>query len=270
MDPVSDTARWTAAVRALETERGDAILHDPLARALAGAKGFELLARYDTMGVKEFIAIRSRYLDEVIRREVPRVRQIVLLAAGLDTRSVRLAWPEGVSVYELDRPALLAWKDGELAAAGARHACARFAVASDLAGAWQADLRAAGWRPGEPTLWIVEGLLAYLDEEIARGLVRQVAAASAPGSVLAGDVVSQQSLISPLSAETQRKLREDGAPWRFGTDDPEAWLGGSGWRIVETKVAGEDGASFGRWPYPVMPRTMPLVPRTFLFVATPA
>jgi O-methyltransferase involved in polyketide biosynthesis len=88
--------------------------------------------------------------------------------------------------------------------------------------------------------------------------------------VLAGDVVSQQSLISPLSAETQRKLREDGAPWRFGTDDPEAWLADSGWRTVETKVAGEDGASFGRWPYPVMPRTMPMVPRTFLFVATPA
>jgi methyltransferase (TIGR00027 family) len=98
MDPVSDTARWTAAVRALETERGDAILHDPLARVLAGPRGFELLARYDTMGVKEFIAIRSRYLDEVVRREVPRLRQIVLLAAGLDTRSVRLAWPDGVSV----------------------------------------------------------------------------------------------------------------------------------------------------------------------------
>jgi methyltransferase (TIGR00027 family) len=270
MDPVSDTARWTAALRAAETERDGAIIHDPLARALAGARGFELLARYDNFGVKEFLAVRTRYLDEVIRREVPRVRQVVLLAAGLDTRSMRLAWPDGVSLYELDRPALLAWKDSQLVAAGAQPGCARIAVGTDLAGDWQDDLRAAGWRADAPTLWLVEGLLVYLDEEVARGLLRKVVAASAPGSLLAGDLVSYQTLISPFTAENQRRLREDGAPWRFGTDQPEAWLAETGWRLAEMKLPGEDGAAFGRWPFPPVPRDMPHIPRSFLFVATPS
>src|SRR5450759_4798316 len=43
MNPVANTARWTAAIRALETERPDRLFEDPLARALADEEGFRLL-----------------------------------------------------------------------------------------------------------------------------------------------------------------------------------------------------------------------------------
>ena len=39
VDNVSDTARWVAWYRALETERPDAIFRDPFARRLAGPEG---------------------------------------------------------------------------------------------------------------------------------------------------------------------------------------------------------------------------------------
>ena len=44
IENVSDTARWVAVYRAMESERRDAIFRDPFARRLAGAKGQEIVA----------------------------------------------------------------------------------------------------------------------------------------------------------------------------------------------------------------------------------
>src|SRR5213080_2363289 len=41
---ISDTARWMAFYRAMESERPDALFHDPYARFLAGERGKEILA----------------------------------------------------------------------------------------------------------------------------------------------------------------------------------------------------------------------------------
>ncbi|NUW30930.1 SAM-dependent methyltransferase [Nonomuraea sp. SMC257] len=266
MHSVAATARWTAAARAKESRREDAIFTDPYAERLAGREGATLFARYDNPGVGEFIAIRTRYLDDLIRRGG--FGQVVLLAAGMDTRSVRLPWPPGTVLYEVDQPDLLEEKDKRLADLGARHACDRRAVGADLTGDWPAALRAAGWDPSAPTLWVAEGLLFYLPEPAARLLLERVAQAAAPGSVLAGDLLSHQSMISEFSKEGLRRLTEDGCPWLFGTDEPEEFLSGCGWRVTELRMPGEEGASYGRWPWnPPLPREARGFPQNFLFVA---
>ena len=43
------------------------------------------------------------------------VRQIVLLAAGLDSRAYRLDWPDGTVIYEPDQPQVLEFKREVLA-----------------------------------------------------------------------------------------------------------------------------------------------------------
>jgi O-methyltransferase involved in polyketide biosynthesis len=40
---VSDTARWVAVYRAMETARPDAIFRDPFAERLAGERGLEIV-----------------------------------------------------------------------------------------------------------------------------------------------------------------------------------------------------------------------------------
>ncbi|MBT2227033.1 SAM-dependent methyltransferase [Nonomuraea sp. NEAU-A123] len=267
MHAVSATARWTAAARAKESRRDDAIFTDDLAEELAGEEGATLFARYDNPGVGEFIAIRTRYLDDVISVRSD-LRQVVLLAAGMDTRSVRLSWPPETVLYEIDQPDLLDDKDKRLAELGARHGCVRRPVGADLTGAWPEALREAGWDPSAPTLWVVEGLLFYIPEPDARLLLRRVAEVSAPGSVLAGDLLSHQSMISEFSREALRRLTEDGCPWLFGTDEPEEFLSGCGWRVTELKTPGEEGASYDRWPWnPPLPRDVMGFPRNFLFIA---
>lgn len=270
MEAVSRTAQWTAAARALETEREDRLFADPYARTVAGTVGFELLDRYAGAGTVPFLAIRTTYLDRAIGRAMreQEIRQVVFLAAGMDTRYYRLDWPTGVTVYELDRPALLETKAAMLAGEPEPAGRERRTVAVDLTQDWTGPLKEAGWRSEQPTLWVVEGLLFFLPEDAVRTLITTLWQHSAPGSVLLGDVISKAALENPLSRPFMKVLEEDGNPWLFGTEEPEQLLTSCGWTVREVRQPGEDGADFGRWPYPVPPREVPRVPRSFLFTAT--
>ncbi len=267
MEAVSRTAQWTAAARALETEREDRLFADPYARTVADEIGFELLKRYDGGGIVPFLAIRTTYLDRAITAAVEErgIRQVVFLAAGMDTRFHRLPWPDGTTVYELDRPALLEAKaellKGEPRPAGRT----RVAVPVDLTQDWTGALEEAGWKSDEPVLWVVEGLLFFLPEQAVRTLIATLSAHAAPGSVLLGDVISRAALVNPLARGFMKALEEDGNPWLFGTEDPEGLLADCGWAVREVRQPGEDGADFERWPYPVPDRAVPGVPRSFLF-----
>ncbi|GLX23767.1 MULTISPECIES: class I SAM-dependent methyltransferase [Streptomyces] len=267
MEAVSRTAQWTAAARALETEREDRLFADPYARTVADTIGFDLLERYAGAGTVPFLAIRTTYLDRAIVRAVQEhgIRQVVFLAAGMDTRFYRLPWPDGVTVYELDRPALLEAKAEMLAGEPAPAGRTRVTVPVDLTQDWTGPLEEAGWRADQPVLWVVEGLLFFLPEDAVRGLISTLAGHSAPGSVLLGDVISKAALQNPLSRPFLNCLEEDGNPWLFGTETPEDLLAECGWDVREVRQPGEDGADFGRWPYPVPARSVPRVPRSFLF-----
>lgn len=269
MRSVSETALWTAALRAHESQLPDALFVDHLAAGLAGERGFALRARYDNPGVSESIAVRTRYMDEVITKH-PEFRQVVLLAAGLDTRSARMPWPDGTTLFEVDHADLIEWKEERLVGLGARHRCDRRTVGIDLTLDWPAALVEAGWDPEVPTLWIAEGLLYYLPEADARAFVKLAGSIVPAGSTLTGDIVSHQFLICEFDF-TQRglkTLREDGSPWLFGTDEPEEFLTGGGWDPTEVKCVGDDGAHFGRWISGPIPRDVLGIPRTFLFTAT--
>ncbi|MFJ5712153.1 class I SAM-dependent methyltransferase [Streptomyces sp. NPDC093105] len=267
MEAVSRTAQWTAAARALETEREDRLFADPYARTVADETGVELLKRYAGGGIVPFLAIRTTYLDRAIVRAVQErgIRQVVFLAAGMDTRFYRLPWPDGVTVYELDRPALLDAKAEMLKDEPQPDGRTRVAVPVDLTQDWTGPLKEAGWKSDEPVLWVVEGLLFFLPEQAVRTLIATLAAHSAPGTVLLGDVISRAALVNPLARDFMKALEEDGNPWLFGTEEPEELLAECGWSVREVKQPGEDGADFDRWPYPVPDRAIPGIPRSFLF-----
>ncbi|MGQ4515386.1 SAM-dependent methyltransferase [Streptomyces sp. DW26H14] len=257
MEAVSYTSQWTAAARALETERGDrAIFADPHARALAAPRGFELLEKNRGSGLIPFIAIRTRYLDEGIQQILADndIQQIVFVAAGMDTRPFRLGWPDDATVYEVDFPALLEEKRHRLGKLSARPRVTRKEVAVDLRKEWLPELEAAGFDRGRPTLWVVEGLMFFLTEEQATNLLRTLGSASAPGSWLGVDFVSKALLRSPFSRDFRRNLTEDGTPWLFGTDEPEEYLASVGWKARDVKEPGEASTAHEDWPFEVQPR----------------
>ena len=114
-EAVAGTGLLVAAIRAMESTREDRLFTDPYADKLAGDTGRALLAAaIAETGERSMvqIVVRTRFLDDALLRAVRVADQVVILAAGMDARAYRLAWPDGAAVYELDQPAVIAAKDG--------------------------------------------------------------------------------------------------------------------------------------------------------------
>ena len=264
---LEETAHWTAAARAGESERSDGLFVDPWAASLAGPVGMSWLAQRTPDAVLPMV-LRTRYFDDWLGSAAGRdgIRQIVLMAAGLDTRAYRLQWPDGTRLFELDREAVLSHKDGVLRAAGATPTCARHAVEADLTRDWADGLLAAGFDPAQPSGWLLEGLLFYLaDEDIAR-LLDGVTSLAATGSRLGFDVINEAVLTSPWTRPWVEMQAQAGAPWIGTMDDPQSFLADRGWRAALTQ-AGQPDANHGRWTLPVMPTTMPGMPHSWYVTA---
>jgi methyltransferase (TIGR00027 family) len=267
-EAVAGTGLLVAAIRARESARQDRLFADPFADKLAGDTGRALLrAAIAETGERSTaqIVVRTRFWDEALLRAVRTSEQVVILAAGMDARAYRLAWPSGVTVYELDQPAVIAAKAKLLA--DDRPRCRRVAIGVDLADDWPAALTAAGFDRRTPTAWLIEGLLQYLDEGAVRTLFDRVDALSSPNSTLLYDVVGKSLLASPMMAPVVKSMAEKGSPWLFGSDEPASMAERHGWSATVTDIA-EPGNRWDRWFAPAAPIGVPDVPRGYFVEAT--
>lgn len=272
MSPVGLTSRWIAAARALETESASPLFVDPYARDLAGPEGFAMMREVRSAialghftGPDPYLSIRTRFFDDGLTAAVgaPSIRQVVLLAAGMDTRAFRLHWPEDLVLFEVDRSDVLDQKEAALERLGAQPRCDRRVVRADLSGDWTPTLLAAGFDPSRPAAVLVEGLVFYLDEAAVVRMLDALGAISCEGSWIGLDAINPDMLTSPYMTSYMAKLRELGCPWTFTVQSPERFLADHGWE-ARALLPGDAEADYGRFPYPVIPRAVPGVPRTFL------
>ncbi|MDT4953735.1 MAG: hypothetical protein QOJ02_1873 [Acidobacteriota bacterium] len=266
-DAVAKTSLLTAAIRAVETNRSEnegRLFIDPFAEVLAGSEGFSILEQVRAeVGTQPSIVLRTRYFDDRIMQGLAQgIRQIVILAAGMDTRAYRLSFPDGTRVFELDRPEVLSYKQGKLG--NTLLHCRRHTVGVDLRDEWQSKLIQVGMNTTERTLWLVEGLLVYLEEAAVLALFEKINSLSVSNSVLLFDVLGRSLLDAPLMAKQLNFVEKLGAPWRFGVDEPEKFMEQFGWKAVATQPGEVDPA---RWPFPTAPRHIPNVPRIFFVEA---
>ena len=248
------TARLTAAGRAVESRRADRLFEDPLAEALAGEEGFALMERWRLPGAPRenpTIGPRTRFYDDLVVDAVANgLGQVVLIAAGMDTRAFRLALPADVIVFELDLPELLAHKQATLEREHAEPSCRRVVVAADLGeDDWPQVLTAGGFDRAAPTVFVVEGLSWYLTENENARLLDDLASLAAPRSRLGIDIISLDHLESPDSAPFFKLTAALGIVWQFGTNDPAGFLAGHGWQAEVTDLDAF-ARQLGRWPSP--------------------
>lgn len=203
---VGSTAVMVAAARASETAGPDPLIRDPYAQILVAgaATGVwealldetlvdkvaevdpEIAAIYQQM--RNYQAVRTHFFDAFFADATASgIRQVVILASGLDSRAYRLDWPAGTTVYEIDQPKVLAYKEHTLAEHDVTPSVQRRAVGIDLRQDWPAALTVAGFDPAAPTAWLAEGLLMYLPAEGQDRLFDQITALSAPGSRIAAE-----------------------------------------------------------------------------------
>jgi methyltransferase (TIGR00027 family) len=233
MDTLGMTALGMAAVRAAENDREDRLFDDPYAQLFLDAMpaAFPLRWSSGTASLGAMFAshgaIRTRFFDDYLLGSG--CQQIVLLAAGLDTRAFRLTWPHEVRLFEIELPDVLAFKEPVLA--GRETRCERRTVAADLRADWPMDLIKAGFDPDTRTAWLAEGLLIYLSADDAARVFEAVGELSSPGSRLAFE---HDSSASPLVDEARSvpAMAEFAKLWKGGLGpDAPAWLAGHGWCV---------------------------------------
>jgi len=276
MTPVGATSRWIAAARAFETESDEPLFVDPFARELSGDIGFSIFAHTQgasgavTRGRNPYLSIRTKFLDDAILKAVRdrSYAQVVILAAGMDTRAFRLEWPAGVTLFEVDRDDVFGWKEPILERLKASPRCDRRVVRTDLTADWMAALTSAGFDPALPTAFLLEGLLMYLREPDVEQLLTSLSTIAATGSWLAGDVINDHVLTSAFTVGTVKALETMGCPWQFGMAHPESYLARFGWTVTVV-MPGDPIAQYGpKWAFPAIPRAVPNMPRMFFVTGT--
>jgi methyltransferase (TIGR00027 family) len=266
---VGATALGVAAARAAETARERPLFSDPFARVFLDAAGQGIWSLFDISALPrelaevdpelparmesltDLFACRTAFIDEFFRAAADaELRQVVILAAGLDARAWRLPWPRGTRVYELDLPKVLEFKSSTLRAHGAKPTAERIEVPVDLRDDWPAALRDAGFDARTPTAWSAEGLLRYLPAHAQDLLLERIQALSCVGSRLAVNAPTNEVLDPEnLARELEQAKRLQALAARLSkTDAPDLhdlwyaeersdvgqWLYAHGWRVSVT------------------------------------
>lgn len=256
---VGSTALFVAAARALEAQRPEPLVLDPYAEVFCRAAGGEWADMMDGLAsgshgsqlldgdfgkyFVSFQAARTKYFDAYFAdATAAEVRQVVVLAAGLDSRAYRLPWPDGTVIFELDQPKVLAFKRDVVAQLGDSPRADRREVAVDLRDDWPQALVDAGFDPSVPTAWIAEGLLIYLPAAAQDQLFAGIDGLSAPGSRVA--VEEGRPMPQQVFEARQQEERDAGRDGTFFTliyneqiAPADEWFGGRGWRATPTPLA---------------------------------
>jgi methyltransferase (TIGR00027 family) len=267
---VGSTAVLVAAARAAETDRPEPLIRDPHAKVLVAGAGTgvwehmldedfvakiatvdaEVAAVFQNMG--NYQAVRTHFFDAYFAQaSAAGIRQVVILASGLDSRAYRLDWPAGTVVYEIDQPKVLEYKSTTLAEHGVEPSATLRHVPIDLRQDWPKALRENGFDASQPTAWLAEGLLMYLPGDAQDRLFEQVSELSAPSSRIAAETVGvhaadrrvrMRERFENLAAQFDMEPALDVQELMY--DDPHranvaAWLDANGWSATAVTSTSE-------------------------------
>jgi methyltransferase (TIGR00027 family) len=246
IENVSDTARWVAVYRAMETERPDAIFKDPFAAKLAGERGESIV---DTIKRGRSMAwamiVRTKVFDEVILDRVQHggVDQVLNLAAGLDARAWRLPVPRTLKWVDVDLPEILEYKLETMK--DEKPVCDYEAVKLDLRdeAKRQALFAQLGAR-SQRTLVVTEGLLIYLTAEQVGTLARDLHGPASFKWWL--NDLAHPRLLAIMQKYWGNNVDQGNAPFQFAPAESTKFFEPFGWREAEFRSSMDEAQRLGR------------------------
>jgi methyltransferase (TIGR00027 family) len=242
---ISDTARWVAVFRAEESERQDAIFHDPFARRLAGEKGEQIAnaVEFSKKNSWSFVA-RTFLFDEYITQHLKQGHDMIInLAAGLDTRPYRMELPSSLQWIEVDLPGIIAEKEKILA--GEKPNCELQRIRLDLSDQKaRLELFKELNNETDKALIVSEGLMIYLATEEAASLASDLSAQKNFRRWLF-DMVSPGLLVM-AQEKMGSALEGSNAEFQFAPEEGEAFFLRYGWKNLESKSKLKTAATINR------------------------
>jgi methyltransferase (TIGR00027 family) len=256
---ISDTALWAARFRALETERPDALFHDPFARKLAGERGEKIAQSMPSADSTAWAWTSRTYLfDQFIHERIAAGADMILnLAAGLDTRPFRMALPPDLRWVEVDLPGILDYKEEILG--DHKPACAFERVRMDLADVdARRNLFARLGSENTNVLILSEGLMIYLNDESAGALATDLAAQ--PSFHHWAMELASPGLLRMIRKDSAAQFAESGVSMQFAPAEGPPFFERFGWRPADVRSSLKAAARLKRLP--LFLRMMALLPES--------
>ena len=231
---IADTALWVAIYRAEESERPDAVFHDPYARKLAGERGAQIADAivFGRTNSWSFVA-RTYLFDTFIMEQVEQgVDMVINLAAGLDTRPYRLPLPESLIWVDVDLPSMINHMENMMATEKPK--CQLERVALDLSERIaRIDLFASLAGRAKKVLVVAEGLIGYLTESEAGTLAYDLSH-EPHFKHWVFDIMSP-GLLPMVQKEMGALLEEANSPLQFAPAEGEDFFRMFKWKPVSSK-----------------------------------
>jgi methyltransferase (TIGR00027 family) len=249
VERVQDTARWVAMARATESERRDALFHDPFARRLAGPAGADLLRRLSgRAGGGWPIVARTHLIDRLVADAIRDGADSVLnLAAGLDTRPLRMELPSSLTWIEVDHADVMAEKEACLRDSTPRCHLERLGRDLSVADERRAVFASVASR-FQRLLVMTEGLLCYLAPEDAMGLARDIRSIQPVFRWVAD--INNAAVNAYIARKTGHALQGT-AKMQFGPDDGPLVFEPLGWKTVSATSLFKTAGRLKRLPFPM-------------------
>jgi methyltransferase (TIGR00027 family) len=278
---VGFTALAVCAARALDAGLEPPLANDDFAAGFVTAAGepnlIAAVANADMTSAAAFnaqwVGVRTRFFDDFFSRAGESgIRQTVILAAGLDSRAYRLAWPSDHTVFEVDQPQVLEFKQQVLDQRGAAPSARRVTVATDLRDDWAGELIAAGFDPAQPAAWALEGLLPYLPGAAQDALFERLHQLSAAGTQIAAELGPAPGEVQEFADNVPTIGQDTGQPpvadlWY---DDPrvdtKGFLAQRHWKVTGVDLVDKAAREYGR-PFEGLPPVFDRLLRTKFFTA---
>ena len=255
---IAETALLTAAFRARESARPDALFLDPFARMLAGDRGAALA---DGAAGPEFweyaVAVRTRVIDDLLMGLFAehQISAVIDIGAGLDARAYRLSIPADVRWIEMDEASTLAYKESILKPFTPQ--CKIERVAADIAAVQ--PRREVLSSIGAPCVILTEGVLSYLPAQVVAELASDCRQAESVrwwildhGTSTDVELISRAWNISDLALTPARG---------FAPEDVAAFFAQHGWSVTRSYRSRESAVALDRVvPRSALAELVPLMP----------
>nr|WP_300465119.1 SAM-dependent methyltransferase [Desulfobacula sp.] len=173
-------------------------------------------------GEENFISTAARRVlifDRIMEKYVDEMEQIVIPGAGFDLIALKYTKEKNVKVFELDQVNTLHVKTETLQKAGIKHHWITYIPVDHSNESWVDKLLEAGFDKTKKTLFLWQSVSLYLDADIVKKTLREMADLCAEGSIIAQDFYSKEFSSGEYSKIVKRQMKvieKRGEPWKFG------------------------------------------------------
>ena len=184
-----------------------------------------LKGKMSPKGIYEYVIARTKYMDEIVRRAIKNeFEQILIFGAGFDSRGIRFIKNDQTEFFELDSPLTQMEKINQLKKRGITVPKSLHFIPIDFnKNPVREKLDQGGFGKHKKCLFILEGLLMYLEKTSVDKTFQIINEYSAPGSLVVFDYLYSSVLRKENKyygeSEIYNKVNKTGEAWTFGIEE---------------------------------------------------